>query len=197
MDHLRQTTDPTLLSAINSRYEDIFHRVLKWDPSSHSEREALARFRQRYDDSAYICRYSDCPRRSAGFATAHARKDHESIRHGQGILCSQPDCLRSQLGFRTSELLERHVQDFHGTSKLVHRFKQLENPKAISWSSTTATDKDYKRQFLLLEQQKARFYDVKNQKKNKIGVGDSALSSYNDYLSASASKRIKITVNEA
>ncbi|KAI4141626.1 MAG: hypothetical protein LQ340_007585 [Diploschistes diacapsis] len=46
MDHLRQTTDPTLLSAINSRYEDIFHRVLKWDPSSHSEREALARFRQ-------------------------------------------------------------------------------------------------------------------------------------------------------
>ena len=124
IDALRLQTDPTLFSNINVKYQQLMHKVMMTDSVPGLDREALAKFKQRFEDTAYICRYADCPGRSMGFSSTSTRDDHEKLRHGQGIVCTEPSCLRNHVGFKTSEQLRRHIQTAHGSAKLTHRFKR-------------------------------------------------------------------------
>ena len=123
MDSLRQRMDPTLFSTIGSAYQEILHKILQGN-SYQLDRETVARFGQKHQASAYICRYPDCLGRSRGFASSQARQDHESLRHGQGIVCNEPACLRSRVGFSNSESLKRHRKESHLSEQLPHRFKR-------------------------------------------------------------------------
>ena len=138
MDRSREQSDPTLLSAVSTKYHNYVHGLLEGKYSSQISREAIARFRLKYQSTAYICRYPDCPRKSSGFNSSEARSDHESLRHGKGIKCSEPACLRNQAGYTDSNALKRHFQNKHRPVEVVYRFKRIKTHNSSDSRHSTA-----------------------------------------------------------
>ena len=124
MRQIYAKNDVTLFSTIDSKYHDYVQGILERRYYSWLSKETLAKFRQKYEATAYICRYPGCPRRSFGFGSVQARNDHENLRHGAGILCSQTLCLRNKVGFKNSQSLKRHVQEVHASDQSVYAFKR-------------------------------------------------------------------------
>ena len=124
MEQIRIENDKTLFSMVNSRYHSYVQGILERKYLPYISKETLARFKQKYEATAYTCRYPDCIRRSSGFGNVQARNDHENLRHGRGILCAQSLCLRNKVGFKNSQSLKRHVQETHVSHQGVYAFKK-------------------------------------------------------------------------
>ena len=125
MDQARVKADPSLFSVIHLQYEKLVCTLLSQNPPPDINKESLKNFRQRHEASMFVCRFPECPRRSIGFASIFARKDHEIVRHGRGILCDQSTCLRNKVGFRNTKLLRQHNQENHASGDLPYRFKRV------------------------------------------------------------------------
>ena len=124
MERTRIESDITLFSIVDSKYHSYVQGILEKRHHPHISKETLARFKHKYEATAYVCRFIDCPKRSSGFGNVQARNDHESLRHGKGILCSQALCLRSKVGFKNSQSLKRHMQETHESDQSVNAFKR-------------------------------------------------------------------------
>lgn len=72
----------------------------------------LERFKKTYLDSAFICRYRECPRYSDGFTSATDRDAHES-RHAKPLRCPDPSCEFFARGFTSKTGLLKHNRKYH------------------------------------------------------------------------------------
>ena len=107
--------DPTFFSQISQRYQKIVHRLI--DSSGDDlppgiDPSLLEVFKRIYSDSAFTCRYVECPRYSDGFRTSLDRDEHEK-RHTKHLRCSDPTCDFFARGFTSKTGLLKHNRKYH------------------------------------------------------------------------------------
>jgi hypothetical protein len=107
--------DPTFFSQISQRYQRIVHRLI--DSSGDDlppgiDPSLLEVFKRIYSDSAFTCRYVECPRYSDGFRTSLDRDEHEK-RHTKPLRCSDPTCDFFARGFTSKTGLLKHNRKYH------------------------------------------------------------------------------------
>jgi hypothetical protein len=107
--------DPTFFSQISQRYQRIVHRLI--DSSGDDlppgiDPSLLEVFKRIYSDSAFTCRYVECPRYSDGFRTSLDRDEHEK-RHTKPLRCSVPTCDFFARGFTSKTGLLKHNRKYH------------------------------------------------------------------------------------
>ena len=74
--------------------------------------QALNEFQAYHKDGAFLCRYTECPRSSQGFASEALREDHE-YSHKPKFKCSDSSCGFSGRIFRNRAALRKHVREYH------------------------------------------------------------------------------------
>ncbi|TVY84848.1 Vegetative incompatibility protein HET-E-1 [Lachnellula suecica] len=112
-DELRH--DPTHFSEISQRYQNIVRNLIHCSPDSLPEgvqHYELQSFKQTYLDSAFICRYRECPRYSDGFGSSEERHNHEKI-HTKPLRCVDPKCDFFARGFTSKTGLLKHNRKYH------------------------------------------------------------------------------------
>jgi hypothetical protein len=115
MEQLELDNDPTQFSAISKSYQDTVRYLLGCPNTNLPEgisAATLASFKSVYTDSAFICRYLDCPRHSHGFSSATKRNDHENT-HAKPLRCGYPSCEFFTRGFASRGGLLRHKNKCH------------------------------------------------------------------------------------
>ncbi|KAI9782387.1 MAG: hypothetical protein M1839_005260 [Geoglossum umbratile] len=105
--------DSTLFTEVLLSYKKIVHYLLKATLVPNLDREQLARFKQHYGSSAFVCHFRGCPRATDGYSTEPKLRDHETRVHTGGIKCSEMSCPWNRIGFKTSTALKRHIQIYH------------------------------------------------------------------------------------
>ena len=123
---IRKAKDPTIFNTLASKYGDVVHFLLRNSSVDGLRDEELVSFKQKYQDSAFQCRFFNCARTSDGFRTSQLRDDHEINNHGNGIKCTDQDCSFNRIGFKKSEDLKRHLKKHHADTAgtLDRRFKR-------------------------------------------------------------------------
>jgi len=107
--------DPTHFSDISQRYENIVRTLMDCPVNTPPEGihpQELNMFKQTYLDSAFICRYRECPRYSNGFETSEDRNSHEQ-NHTKPLRCADPNCRLFAEGFAKKAGLLRHNRKYH------------------------------------------------------------------------------------
>ncbi|KAH0560092.1 hypothetical protein GP486_003385 [Trichoglossum hirsutum] len=107
--------DSTLFTEVLLSYKKIVHYLLEVTLVPGLDREQLARFKQHYGPSAFVCHFRGCPRATDGYSTELKLRDHETRVHAGGIKCSEMSCSWNRIGFNTSAALKRHMQKYHST----------------------------------------------------------------------------------
>lgn len=107
--------DPTYFSETSQQYQSIVRFLL--DCSINDLPRGLTQvmlndFKSIYTDSAFLCRYLDCPRHSNGFSSAAKRNEHESS-HAKPLRCSDSSCEFFARGFNTKSGLFKHNRRYH------------------------------------------------------------------------------------
>lgn len=69
-------------------------------------------FKSVYTDTAFICRYLECPRHSSGFSSAAKRNEHESS-HAKPLRCADSSCEFFTRGFNSKSGLLKHNRRYH------------------------------------------------------------------------------------
>jgi hypothetical protein len=69
-------------------------------------------FKSIYTDTAFLCRYLDCPRHSNGFSSAEKRNQHESS-HAKPLRCADSSCEFFTRGFNSKSGLVKHNRRYH------------------------------------------------------------------------------------
>lgn len=107
--------DPTYFSDINQRYQDIVQLFVSCNieelPPGCTP-EMLDMFRTTYFDTAFTCRYRNCPRFSDGFHTGASRDEHEKG-HIKPLRCADPSCVFFDRGFNSRTGLAKHNRKYH------------------------------------------------------------------------------------
>jgi hypothetical protein len=75
-------------------------------------KDKLESFKSSYASTAFQCRYPFCPNRTAGFASAQLRGQHEAT-HVRRIYCQVSTCQWSRIGFKNKSGLDNHVRTDH------------------------------------------------------------------------------------
>jgi hypothetical protein len=75
-------------------------------------KDKLESFKSSYASTAFQCRYPFCPNRTAGFASARLRGQHEAT-HVRRIYCQVSTCQWSRIGFKNKSGLDNHVRTDH------------------------------------------------------------------------------------
>ena len=75
-------------------------------------KDKLESFKSSYASTAFQCRYPFCPNRTAGFASAQLRRQHEAT-HVRRIYCQVSTCQWSRIGFKNKSGLDNHVRTDH------------------------------------------------------------------------------------
>ena len=75
-------------------------------------KDKLESFKSSYASTAFQCRYPLCPNRTAGFASAQLRGQHEAT-HVRRIYCQVSTCQWSRVGFKNKSGLDNHVRTDH------------------------------------------------------------------------------------
>ncbi len=107
--------DPTLFSKISQRYQDVVRFLFNCsvdDLPENSEPRDLEKFREAYLESAFICRYRECPRYSDGFKSSRERDEHERL-HAKPLRCADPSCVYFARGFTSKTGLLKHNRKCH------------------------------------------------------------------------------------
>ena len=127
--------DPTHLSDISQRYQQIVQFLIDCNVDElllGSAPEMLDEFRATYLDTAYICRYRNCPRFAEGFHTADARDEHEKG-HIKPLRCADPLCAFFDRGFNSRTGLAKHNKKYHPKPEEVEppSFESIKAPKPV------------------------------------------------------------------
>ena len=69
-------------------------------------------FKSIYTDTAFLCRYLECPRHSNGFSSAEKRNLHESS-HAKPLRCADSSCEFFTRGFNSKSGLVKHNRRYH------------------------------------------------------------------------------------
>ncbi|TVY46999.1 Vegetative incompatibility protein [Lachnellula occidentalis] len=107
--------DPTHFSDISQHYQNIVRTLMDCPvnkPPEGIHPQELHTFKQTYVDSAFICRYRECPRYSDGFKTSEDRDNHEKI-HTKPLRCADPKCEFFARGFVSKTGLLKHNRKYH------------------------------------------------------------------------------------
>jgi hypothetical protein len=115
---LRQ--DPTYLTEISQKYQQIVETIFEYDDSELLEQidsGIIADFRDRHGGAAFPCRYRFCARASNGYPTKQERNTHE-ISHHPRIKCPKLSCEFHHYGFASESALDRHNIHHHQNQDL-------------------------------------------------------------------------------
>jgi hypothetical protein len=94
--------DPTILSEILYQYHGITEFLLETPDNAVAGISAtlISDFRKTYGESALLCRYSPCPRASAGFSSARDRDKHECS-HTRKFKCADSTWYKHRVSYFT------------------------------------------------------------------------------------------------
>jgi hypothetical protein len=128
--------DPTYFSDISQRYQRIVQFFINCnvgDLPPGSSPEMLDQFRATYLDTAYICRYRNCPRFSDGFKTRPDRDNHERD-HIKPLRCADPSCDYFDRGFSSRTGLVKHNRKCHPKPEELEppTFESIKSPNPVS-----------------------------------------------------------------
>jgi hypothetical protein len=107
--------DPTRFSEISQHYQEIVRSLMDYTADNIPagiQLEELKKFKEIYLDSAFICRYRECPRYSDGFKSSAERDDHERL-HTKPLRCADPSCDFFARGFTSKTGLNKHNRKYH------------------------------------------------------------------------------------
>ena len=107
--------DPTHFSEISQHYQSIVRWLISCsadDLPRNAQPHHLERFKRIYTDSAFICRYRECPRYSDGFQSSTEWDTHES-QHAKPLRCADPTCEFFARGFTSKTGLLKHNRKYH------------------------------------------------------------------------------------
>ncbi|GAB1314764.1 hypothetical protein MFIFM68171_04974 [Madurella fahalii] len=104
--------DPTLLTWLSITFRSLVKQLLARTEIRDVPAEQVARFKERYSQCFYRCRFSPCTSASIGFATESLKIDHEKL-HVRGIYCARPNCWRASIAFRHQKDLADHNRRYH------------------------------------------------------------------------------------
>lgn len=109
------SNDPTYFSAISKQYQNAVQFLLECNNDNlppDITPSMLMDFKTIYTDTAYLCRYLDCPRHSNGFPSAERRAQHESS-HAKPLRCADSSCEFFARGFTSKSGLLKHNKKYH------------------------------------------------------------------------------------
>jgi hypothetical protein len=112
--------DPTFFTQITQRYLHMAESVSSntFNAIQGIETTLIAKFLDVYGDTAFMCRYRQCPRFTDGFETAKRRQQHE-ILHSKRLKCADVNCEFYISGFSTKSALQAHNRKYHAKTGLV------------------------------------------------------------------------------
>lgn len=73
---------------------------------------ALRAFQESYASTAYRCRFPDCSKPFAGFASSSLRAQHERL-HFRRVYCHVEACRWNKIGFKNRSGLDAHLRKHH------------------------------------------------------------------------------------
>jgi hypothetical protein len=85
--------------------------------------EQLARFKQRFRSSVFMCRFFSC---QSAFDSMKELEDHESSRHAGIIRCIKPSCSVGRIGFPSIKALKVHIRTHHNDNLINRRPTSIE-----------------------------------------------------------------------
>jgi len=112
--------DPTIFSEILQQYHGIAEFLLETpdDAIAGINPTIVSEFKKTYGESAFLCRYSPCPRATLGFSNNREREKHESS-HTRKFKCADSSCEFYESGFSTKATLQKHNEIYH---RKIHDF---------------------------------------------------------------------------
>ena len=106
------TRDLDLFSKLNTLFDTMLHSLLNASHIAGLTIHQLRRFKEVYGPSAWVCRFSHCSRKTAGFANEFARNEHERL-HKPRLYCNDPSCFWANVGFKSTQSLQKHLRRDH------------------------------------------------------------------------------------
>lgn len=104
--------DRTLFSRLTVEFEKSVLCLLSQESVDGLPKDKLESFKSSYASTAFQCRYPFCPNRTASFASAQLRGQHEAT-HVRRIYCQVSTCQWSRIGFKNKSGLDNHVRTNH------------------------------------------------------------------------------------
>ena len=121
------------ISRMLSSYQETVRFLLKQDHHPEVSADDLEAFKRQFQNSAFTCRLSFCPRATKGFESEELRQQHE-IGHTKMCACSVPECKYPP--FKSMKDLKGHISKHHNP-KIVRR-----SIRGEQHNKTQATGKD-------------------------------------------------------
>ena len=129
--------DPTYLSLVNSRVQEVTDRLLNLNClPSHIRQEDFSSFKARI---GFICRYQSC---THSFDSFHERDIHEKT-HTPSFPCLQ--CDFSNIGFRSRRDLDKHVRRYHMLAEDFEIPATLDMMGSLSLADTVPSTRSFDR----------------------------------------------------
>lgn len=128
--------DPTIFSNLFREYTQLLHKLLTIDHIDGLSDAQLAKFRDLYGQTAFMCRMQACIRSSDGFPTKSECEVHE-LCHFKRFFCDDSSCQYSRMPLMSAAALQKHNHTYHTDrhgidTSIAFRGKQVKdflNPK--------------------------------------------------------------------
>jgi hypothetical protein len=122
------------ISIMLSSYQELVRFLLKQDQYPGISADELDLFKSQFQNSAFTCRLSFCPRATVGFVSEELRRQHE-IAHTQLSMCTVPDCKYPP--FHSTKALKNHISRHHSPRPARSTIRRVGNvPLKRSWNGT-------------------------------------------------------------
>ncbi|KAH8587407.1 hypothetical protein B0O99DRAFT_733524 [Bisporella sp. PMI_857] len=107
--------DPTHFCVLNYKYQAIVQSLAHMSYDSlppNISKDDMDKFKEKYLEYAFVCRYRECPRHSEGFSSFSERDNHETL-HAKPLRCADPTCQFFTRGFTSKTGLLKHNRKYH------------------------------------------------------------------------------------
>jgi hypothetical protein len=122
--HIEQPEQRDGISVMLHVYQTIVRDLLKQDQYPGISADDLDLFKSQFQNSAFTCRLSFCPRATVGFSSEELRRQHE-IAHTQLSICTVPDCKYPP--FPTTRGLQNHINKHHRPQPIRQSIRRVQN----------------------------------------------------------------------
>jgi len=104
--------DQTLFSKLAAVFESAVIHLLTRDEIAGVPKVTLEAFQRSYASTAFRCRFPNCSKSFAGFASPELRTQHEAT-HFRRVYCRVANCQWSEIGFKEKNGLDAHTRKHH------------------------------------------------------------------------------------